>query len=88
MPLLSIRGIAKKFGRTPVLRDVSLEIAAAEFLTVLGESGSGKTTLLRLLAGFERPDAGEIWMDGERIEALPPNKRGVRLPCRPDRNAG
>ncbi|MGA2132151.1 MAG: ABC transporter ATP-binding protein [Bryobacteraceae bacterium] len=77
MPLLSIRGIAKKFGRTPVLRDVSLEIAAAEFLTVLGESGSGKTTLLRLLAGFERPDAGEIWMDGERIEALPPNKRGV-----------
>jgi ABC-type Fe3+/spermidine/putrescine transport system ATPase subunit len=77
MPLLSIRGIAKRFGQAPVLRDVSLEIAAGEFLTVLGESGSGKTTLLRLLAGFERPDGGEIRMDGERIDHLPPNKRGV-----------
>ena len=77
MSLLSIRGVAKRFGQTPVLRDVSLEIAAGEFLTVLGESGSGKTTLLRLLAGFERPDGGEIRMDGERIDHLPPNKRGV-----------
>ena len=77
MSLLSIRGVAKHFGSTPVLRDVSLEIAAGEFLTVLGESGSGKTTLLRLLAGFERPDAGEIWMDNQRLDPLPPNKRGV-----------
>ncbi len=77
MPLLSIRNVAKRFGQAAVLRDVSLEIAAGEFLTVLGESGSGKTTLLRLLAGFERPDAGEIWMDGERLDSLPPNKRGV-----------
>jgi spermidine/putrescine transport system ATP-binding protein len=75
--LLSIRGVAKHFGQVPVLRDVSLEIAAGEFLTVLGESGSGKTTLLRLLAGFERPDSGEIWMDGERLDPLPPNQRGV-----------
>jgi ABC-type Fe3+/spermidine/putrescine transport system ATPase subunit len=77
MSLLSIRGVAKRFGQAPVLRDVSLEIAAGEFLTVLGESGSGKTTLLRLLAGFEHPDGGEIRMDGERIDHLPPNKRGV-----------
>ena len=77
MSLLSICGVAKRFGQTPVLRDVSLEIAAGEFLTVLGESGSGKTTLLRLLAGFERPDGGEIRMEGERIDHLPPNKRGV-----------
>ena len=77
MALLSIRSVAKQFGRVPVLRDVSMEIAAGEFLTVLGESGSGKTTLLRLLAGFERPDGGEIWMDGERLDTLPPNKRGV-----------
>ena len=77
MSLLSIRGVAKRFGQAPVLRDVSLEIAAGEFLTVLGESGSGKTTLLRLLAGFEHPDGGEICMDGERIDHLPPNKRGV-----------
>jgi ABC-type Fe3+/spermidine/putrescine transport system ATPase subunit len=77
MSLLSIRSVAKRFGQAPVLRDVSLEIAAGEFLTVLGESGSGKTTLLRLLAGFEHPDGGEIWMDGERLDRLPPNKRGV-----------
>jgi spermidine/putrescine transport system ATP-binding protein len=77
MSLLSIRGVAKRFGQAPVLRDVSLEIAAGEFLTVLGESGSGKTTLLRLLAGFEHPDGGEIRMDGERIDHLPPNQRGV-----------
>ena len=77
MALLSIRSVAKRFGATPVLRDISLEIAAGEFLTVLGESGSGKTTLLRLLAGFERPDGGEIWMEGERLDPLPPNRRGV-----------
>jgi spermidine/putrescine transport system ATP-binding protein len=75
--LLSIRGVEKRFGQTQVLRGVSLEIAAGEFLTVLGESGSGKTTLLRLLAGFESPDAGEIHMEGERLDRLPPNKRGV-----------
>jgi ABC-type Fe3+/spermidine/putrescine transport system ATPase subunit len=77
MALLSIRGIAKQFGQVQVLRDVSMEIAPGEFLTVLGESGSGKTTLLRLLAGFERPDRGEIWMDDERLDSLPPNRRGV-----------
>lgn len=75
--LLSIRNVAKQFGSTPVLCDVSLEIAPAEFLTILGESGSGKTTLLRLLAGFAHPDRGEIWMSGERLDTLPPNKRAV-----------
>jgi spermidine/putrescine transport system ATP-binding protein len=77
MSLLSIRGVAKQFGATQVLRGVSMEIAQGEFLTILGESGSGKTTLLRLLAGFDRPDRGEIWMEGERLDPLPPNKRGV-----------
>jgi len=56
---------------------VTLDVAAGEFLTILGESGSGKTTLLRLIAGFERPDAGEIWMDGERLDLLPPFRRRV-----------
>src|SRR2546425_5298804 len=61
-PLLQIRSVAKSFGARAVLRDVSLDVAPGEFLTILGESGSGKTTLLRLIAGFERPDTGEIWM--------------------------
>lgn len=75
--LLSIRGIAKTFGRRPVLRDISLEVAAGEFLTILGESGSGKTTLLRIIAGFEDPTSGEVWMSGERLDLLPPYKRRV-----------
>ena len=75
--LLSIRSIAKRFGSTTVLRDVSLDVAPGELLTVLGESGSGKTTLLRLIAGFEQPDAGEIYMTGERLDRLPPYRRRV-----------
>ena len=76
-PLLEIRGIAKRFGSTDVLKNISLQIAASEFLTFLGESGSGKTTLLRLVAGFEQPTSGEIWMGGERLDTQPPYKRRV-----------
>jgi ABC-type Fe3+/spermidine/putrescine transport system ATPase subunit len=75
--LLDIRAVSKHFGAREVLRTLSLEIASGEFLTLLGESGSGKTTLLRLIAGFEQPTAGEIWMRGERLDTLPPYKRRV-----------
>src|ERR1022692_3084825 len=75
--LLSIRSVAKHFGKNIVLRDISLEIAEGEFLTILGESGSGKTTLLRILAGFEQSTAGEVWMSGERLDLLPPYRRRV-----------
>jgi spermidine/putrescine transport system ATP-binding protein len=75
--LLEIRGVAKRFGARQVLNDISLNIAAGEFITLLGESGSGKTTLLRLVAGFEQPTAGEIWMSGERLDTIPPYKRRV-----------
>jgi spermidine/putrescine transport system ATP-binding protein len=60
-----------------VLRDISLEIAEGEFLTILGESGSGKTTLLRIIAGFESASSGEILMGGERLDKLPPYRRRV-----------
>jgi ABC-type Fe3+/spermidine/putrescine transport system ATPase subunit len=76
-PLLELRAVAKRFGARGVLKNISLNIAAGEFLTLLGESGSGKTTLLRLIAGFEQPTAGEIWMSGERLDTLPPYKRRV-----------
>jgi putative spermidine/putrescine transport system ATP-binding protein len=66
--LLEVRGIAK---------NISLQIASGEFLTLLGESGSGKTTLLRLIAGFEQSTSGEIWMSNERLDVLPPYKRRV-----------
>src|SRR5260370_317961 len=76
-PLLSIRNVAKSFGRTAVLRDISLQVAEGEFLTILGESGSGKTTLLRIIAGFENADSGEIIMGADRLDRLPPYRRRV-----------
>src|SRR5882724_11049554 len=76
-PLLRIRNVAKSFGKNVVLRDISLEIAEGEFLTILGESGSGKTTLLRIVAGLERASSGEVWMETERLDKLPPYRRRV-----------
>src|SRR5205807_8878012 len=75
--LLSIRNVAKAFGRNTVLRDISLEVAEGEFLTILGESGSGKTTLLRIIAGFENASSGEVWMGEERLDRQPPYRRRV-----------
>ena len=75
--LLSIRNVAKTFGRNMVLRNISLEIAEGEFLTILGESGSGKTTLLRIIAGFESATSGEVWMGTERLDDQPPYRRRV-----------
>jgi spermidine/putrescine ABC transporter ATP-binding subunit len=75
--LLSIRNVAKSFGKNVVLREISLDIAEGEFLTILGESGSGKTTLLRIIAGFESATAGEVWMGDERLDRQPPYRRRV-----------
>jgi spermidine/putrescine ABC transporter ATP-binding subunit len=75
--LLSIRNVAKSFGKNAVLRDISLDVAPGEFLTILGESGSGKTTLLRIIAGFERATSGQVWMGEERLDRQPPYRRRV-----------
>jgi putative spermidine/putrescine transport system ATP-binding protein len=75
--LLSIRNVAKSFGKNVVLREISLDIAEGEFLTILGESGSGKTTLLRIVAGFESASSGEVWMGDERLDRQPPYRRRV-----------
>jgi len=72
-----VRAVAKRFGTNEVLKSLSLQIVAGEFLTLLGESGSGKTTLLRLIAGFEQASSGEIWMGGERLDTLPAHQRRV-----------
>jgi spermidine/putrescine transport system ATP-binding protein len=75
--LLEVRQIAKRFGSNLVLRNISLQVAEGEFLTILGESGSGKTTLLRVIAGFENADSGELWMSGERLDNQPAYRRRV-----------
>jgi len=66
-------------GRTLVVRDLSLDVAPGEFLTLLGPSGSGKTTTLLMLAGFESPTAGEILLEGRPITRLPPHKRDIGM---------
>ena len=79
MPGVSLRGIQKSFGATPVLRDVTLEVLSGEFLAILGASGCGKSTLLRILAGLETADAGEVLIDERRVDALPPKARDLAM---------
>jgi iron(III) transport system ATP-binding protein len=81
MTTLHIHGVAKRFGATPVLHDVDLEVAGGALTAVLGPSGCGKTTLLRLIAGFLAADAGTIALDGEVVSApgrhVPAQRRRV-----------
>ncbi|MBN2206579.1 MAG: ABC transporter ATP-binding protein [Candidatus Aminicenantes bacterium] len=72
---LEFRGVSKRFGAVRAVENVSLEIRKGEIFSVLGPSGCGKTTMLRLAAGFERPDAGRVRLDGRDITDLPPEKR-------------
>ena len=74
-PLLELRGLTRRFGERLAVDAVSLDVKAGEFLTLLGPSGCGKTTLLRLIAGLDRPDTGQVRLDGRDITSLPPEKR-------------
>jgi putrescine transport system ATP-binding protein len=76
---VSIEGVAKRFGDTQAVDNVSLSIARGGFFSLLGASGSGKTTLLRMLAGFETPDVGRVWIDGEDVTDVPPYRRPVNM---------
>ena len=76
-PLLRLESISKSFGTTPVLRGISLEVHAGEFLTLLGPSGCGKTTTLRVIGGFDSPDAGRVFLRGVDVTDLPPYRRDV-----------
>jgi spermidine/putrescine ABC transporter ATP-binding subunit len=78
-PMISIRGVSRHYGSFRALEDVSIDIVAGEFFSLLGPSGCGKTTLLRLLAGFDHPSTGEIYIDRQLITNVPPHKRPVKM---------
>lgn len=79
MASLELRGVRKSFGATSVLDGINLTLDSREFIAFLGPSGSGKSTLLRIIAGLEAADSGEVWLDGQRIDPLPPGRRGVAM---------
>lgn len=76
---VALVGIEKRFGATPVLHGVSLAAEQGEFVAILGPSGCGKSTLLRILAGLETADAGQVWLNGRQVEALPPKARDLAM---------
>jgi putrescine transport system ATP-binding protein len=78
-PLLRVEGLSKRFASFAAVDELSLDIFPGEFFALLGPSGCGKTTLLRLIAGFERPNAGRILLDGIDIAAVPPHRRPVNM---------
>lgn len=78
-PLLRVNQVSKRFGSHQAVDRLSLDIGAGEFFALLGPSGCGKTTLLRMLAGFESPDEGQIYLDGADIAPVPPHRRPVNM---------
>src|ERR1700694_484426 len=74
-PALRLKGVRKSYGTVVAVAGVDLTVERGEFFTLLGPSGSGKTSLLRLIAGFERLDAGTVELDGRDVHGLPPYLR-------------
>jgi putative spermidine/putrescine transport system ATP-binding protein len=71
------KNVSRHFGELKAVDDVRLEIADGEFFSMLGPSGSGKTTCLRMIAGFDRPTSGQIFLFGQDVSNLPPYERSV-----------
>jgi putative spermidine/putrescine transport system ATP-binding protein len=76
---LTISALHKRFGQTAAVDGIDLEIGAGEFMSLLGPSGSGKTTVLRMVAGFEDPDSGSIYVNGTRINDRPAHRRNMGM---------
>ena len=76
-PVLELKKVSKRFPTHHAVKQISLELSRGEFFSLLGPSGCGKTTTLRMIAGFEAPTEGEVWLNGARIDHLPPYRRNV-----------
>ena len=70
-------GVTKRFGAATAVDDLNLTIEQGEFFSLLGPSGCGKTTTLRMVAGFEQPTEGEVFLEGKPVATVPPYKRNV-----------
>jgi putative spermidine/putrescine transport system ATP-binding protein len=79
MAFLELQNLHRDFGTVKALDGIEIELGEGEFLSLLGPSGCGKTTALRLVAGFDRPDAGRIVVDGKDITSVSPNKRDMGM---------
>src|SRR2546428_4908410 len=77
--IIRLDGLGKRYGAVEAVRDVNLEIAEGEFLTLLGPSGCGKTTIIRMIAGYIDASAGRIFLDGRDITDDPPQKRRIGM---------
>ncbi len=77
VPAVAFRNVSRRYGGVLALDAVSFEIENGEFFTFLGPSGSGKTTCLRLIAGFDQPSGGEVWIQGRPVAGVPPYERDV-----------
>ncbi|MBI2014972.1 MAG: ABC transporter ATP-binding protein [Candidatus Rokubacteria bacterium] len=79
MSLLELRGLGKRYGAVTALDGVSLAVAAGDFVTLLGPSGCGKTTLLKIIAGFVEASAGDVLLEGRRLNDVPAHRRGIGI---------
>ncbi len=77
--MVTLEQVHKAYGKNPVVKGLSLEIARGEMLALLGPSGCGKTTTLRIIAGLERADRGRVMIDGREVNAVPPEERGLGM---------
>ena len=75
--IIELKNIVKIYDKEKVVDDVSLSIKKGDFVTILGPSGCGKTTLLRMIAGFEKPTEGTIYLEGVDVTNIPPYKRNI-----------
>ena len=79
MAYVKLKQLNKTFVGKPAVRDFGLSMEKGEFVSLLGPSGCGKSTTLRMVAGFEEPDSGEVWLGDQNVLALPPHRRGMGM---------
>ncbi len=79
MAYVELKGLNKSFAGKPAVRDFRLTMEKGEFVSLLGPSGCGKSTTLRMIAGFEEPDSGEVWLGTQNVLDLPPHRRGMGM---------